>query len=135
MRTKAVDGVLRVDVMTLEPRPALYLAYDGLGGLSQRPLLRDLVEELQRQGPDAFAKLLESLRAHRSAQLHVYFSDYVSYGIGGGDATAEFFFGTFLLLHSPARAAEGSQPAAPEELLLIRPQGSTERLILEATSN
>jgi hypothetical protein len=134
MRTKSVDGVLRVDVMTLDPRPALYMAYDGLGGLSQRPLLRDLVEELQRQGPEAFAKLLESLRKHHSAQLHVYFSDYVSYGIGGGDATAEFFFGTFLLLHAPPKPVEGSNPASPEELLLIRPQGSTERLLLDPTA-
>ncbi|MCI4345199.1 MAG: hypothetical protein L3K07_00365 [Thermoplasmata archaeon] len=135
MRTKSVDGVLRVDVMRLEPRPALYMAYDGLGGLSQRPLLRDLVEELQRQGPEGFGKLLESLRLHHSAQLHVYFSDYVSYGIGGGDATAEFFFGTFLLLHAPPKPAQGSTPATQEELLLIRPQGTTERLLLDPSAN
>jgi hypothetical protein len=134
MRTKAVEGVLRVDVMALEPRPAAYLAYDGLGGLSQRPILRDLVEELQRQGPEAFARFLEALRAHRSGQVHVYFSDYVSYGIGGGDATAEFFFGTFLLLHRPSAPAQGSTPAQGEELLLFRPQG-TERLPLEPAPN
>jgi hypothetical protein len=134
MRTKAVEGVLRVDVMALEPRPAAYLAYDGLGGLSQRPILRDLVEELQRQGPEAFTKFLNALRAHRSGQVHVYFSDYVSYGIGGGDATAEFFFGTFLLLHRPAVAAEGANPAVPEELVLFRPQGG-ERLSLEPADN
>lgn len=129
MRTKAVEGVLKLDVVTLEPRPAIYLAYDGLGGLSQRPLLRDLVEELQRKGPDAFPKLLEALRRHRSGQVHVYFSDYVSYGIGGGDATAEFFFGTFLILHEPAPTGPGTS-GEPEQLILVRP-GGIERLPLE----
>ncbi|MCI4317445.1 MAG: hypothetical protein L3J96_02810 [Thermoplasmata archaeon] len=130
MRTKAVEGVLRLDVVTLDPRPAAYLAYDGLGGLSQRPILRDLVEELQRQGADAFPKFLEALRAHRSGQVHVYFADYVSYGIGGGDATAEFFFGTFLLLHRPSKTGGGDIVGEPEHLLLVRP-GGLERLSLE----
>lgn len=129
MRTKQVEGVLRLDVVALDPRPAIYLAYDGLGGLSQRPLLRDLVEELQRQGPDALKGLLDGLRRHHSGQVHVYFADYVSYGIGGGDATAEFFFGTFLLLHQAARPA-GKEPATPESLLLVRP-GGAEQLSLE----
>ncbi len=126
MRTKQVDGVLRLDVVALDPRPAIYLAYDGLGGLSQRPLLRDLVEEIQRKGPESFPQFLEALRRHRSGQVHVYFSDYVSYGIGGGDATAEFFFGTFLILHEPARAG-GTES---EQLLLLRP-GGVERLPLD----
>ena len=129
MRTKAVEGVLRLDVVTLDPRPAVYLSYDGLGGLSQRPLLRDLIEELHRQGTESLGKFLEAVRRHRSGQIHVYFSDYVSYGIGGGDATAEFFFGTFLLLHRPAGVgADGV--GEPEHLLLVRPGGS-ERLSLE----
>ncbi len=127
MRTKAVEGVLRVDIVTLDPRPAIYLAYDGLGGLSQRPLLRDLVEELQRKGPEPLAQFLDALRRHRSGQVHVYFSDYVSYGIGGGDATAEFFFGTFQLLHEAASRAPGGEP---EHLALLRP-GGAERLSLE----
>ncbi len=126
MRTKQVDGVLRLDVVALDPRPAIYLAYDGLGGLSQRPLLRDLVEEIQRKGPESFPQFLEALRRHRSGQVHVYFSDYVSYGIGGGDATAEFFFGTFLILHEPARPGG----AESEQLLLLRP-GGVERLPLD----
>lgn len=134
MRTKPVEGVLRVDVITLEPRPALYLAYDGLAGLSQRALLRDLVEELQRQGTESWSKLLDALRRSGSAQLHVYFSDYVSYGIGGGDATSEFFFGTFLLLHVPGKAAKGSEPAVSEELRLLRPQGTSEQLPLNVAS-
>src|SRR5215472_391224 len=120
MRTKQVEGVLRLDVVTLEPRPAVYLAYDGLGGLSQRPLLRDLVEELHRQGPSVLGNFLAALRKTHSGQVHVYFSDYVSYGIGGGDATAEFFFGTFLLLHEPGAGASGREP---ENLVLLRPGG------------
>lgn len=133
MRTKAVEGVLRLDVVTLDPRPAVYLAYDGLGGLSQRPLLRDLVEELHRQGPPALQKFLDALRRHRSGQVHVYFADYVSYGIGGGDATAEFFFGTFLLLHRPATTPAGGAPE-PEHLVLVRP-GGQERLSLEGLAS
>src|SRR5579863_6825645 len=101
MRTKPVEGVLRLDVVSLDPRPAVYLAYDGLAGLSQRPMLRDLVEELGRQGPEALKVFIEALRRHHSGQVHVYFADYVSYGVGGGDATSEFFFGTYLLLHEP----------------------------------
>src|SRR5580693_6432413 len=128
MRTKAVEGVLRLDVVTLDPRPAVYLSYDGLGGLSQRPLLRDLVEELHRQGPEALNTFLDAVRRHRSGQIHVYFADYVSYGIGGGDATAEFFFGTFLVLHEGATATE------PEQLVLQRPSG-TERLSLDGVPN
>jgi len=128
MRTKPVDGVLKMDVVALDPRPAVYLAYDGLGGLSQRPLLRDIVDELQRKGPEAMTGFLDALKRHRSGQVHVYFSDYVSYGIGGGDATAEFFFGTFLLLYdaAPNAAAFANGP----QLVLVRPT-SIERLPLE----
>ena len=132
MRTKPVEGVLRLDVVALDPRPAVYLAYDGLAGVSQRPILRDLVEELERKGPEELGKFLEALRKRRSGQVHVYFSDYVSYGIGGGDAAAEFFLGTFLLLHEPARPA-GKDPAIPEHLALFRP-GGVERLAIEPTA-
>jgi hypothetical protein len=128
MRTKPVEGVLRLDVVTLDPRPALYLAYDGLAGLSQRPMLRDMVEELHRQGPETLKAFVDALRKRHSGQVHVYFADYVSYGIGGGDATSEFFFGTFLVLHQPAKGGE------PEALLLQRP-GGTEQLPLESTPN
>lgn len=129
MRTKPVEGVLRLDVVALDPRPALYLAYDGLSGISQRPIVRDLLDELDRKGPEETKKFLDSLRRHRSGQVHVYFSDYVSYGIGGGDATAEFFLGTFLVLHEPARPA-GKDPAVPEHIALYRPSG-VERIALE----
>ncbi len=133
MRTKPVEGVLRLDVVALEPRPAIYLAYDGLAGISQRPILRDLVEELERKGPEELSKFLEAVRRHHSAQVHVYFSDYVSYGIGGGDAAAEFFLGTFLLLHEPARPA-GKDAAVPEHLALFRP-GGVERFALESPAH
>jgi hypothetical protein len=132
MRTKPVEGVLRLDVVTLDPRPALYLAYDGLAGLSQRPMLRDMVEELHRQGPETLKAFVDALRKRHSGQVHVYFADYVSYGIGGGDATAEFFFGTFLLMHQAPRTAPTG--AEPEQLLLIRPAG-IERLPLEGVVN
>jgi len=134
MRTKQVEGVLRAGVVTLEPRPALYVTYDGLGGLSQRPILRDLVEELARKGPDTFQPFIKSLRQHRSGHVHVYFSDYVSYGIGGGDATSEFFFGTFLLLHDPAKTGAGAAAPSPEQLVLVRASGN-EFLPLEAASS
>ncbi len=123
MRTKQVEGVLRAGIVTLDPRPAVFLAYDGLGGLSQRPILRDLIDELARKGPEAFQPFLQALRDHRSGHVHVYFSDYVSYGIGGGDATAEFFFGTFLLLHEPATPAAGGT-GGTESLVLVRPSGN-----------
>jgi len=129
MRTKPVEGVVRLDIVTLEPRPAVFLSYDGLAGLSQRPMLRDILDEVERKGPEETKKFLDSLRRHRSGQVHVYFSDYVSYGIGGGDAAAEFFLGTYLLLHEPARPA-GKEAAVPEHLALFRP-GGLERLSLE----
>jgi len=129
MRTKPVEGVVRLDIVALEPRPAVFLSYDGLAGLSQRPMLRDIVDEVERKGPEELKKLLDSLRRHRSGHVHVYFSDYVSYGIGGGDAAAEFFLGTYLLLHEPARPA-GKEAAVPEHLALFRP-GGLERLSLE----
>jgi hypothetical protein len=133
MRTKPVEGVVRLDVVSLDPRPAIYLAYDGLAGVSQRPILRDLWDEVERKGPEESRRLLDALRQRRSGQVHVYFSDYVSYGIGGGDAAAEFFLGTFLLLHEPARPA-GKEPAVPEHLALYRP-GGVERLALEGPAS
>ncbi|MGP8078383.1 MAG: hypothetical protein ACLQD8_04565 [Thermoplasmata archaeon] len=133
MRTKPVEAVLRLDIVALEPRPAIYLSYDGLAGLSQRPILRDLMDEIERKGTEEAKNFLEAIRRRRSAQVHVYFSDYVSYGIGGGDAAAEFFLGTFLLLHEPARPA-GKEPAVPEHLALFRP-GGVERLALENPTN
>jgi hypothetical protein len=129
MRTKPVEGVLRLDVIQLDP-PELYLAYDGLAGLSERPIVRDLVEELRRQGDETWGKVLEALRHKRWGNVHVYFSDYVSYGIGGGEAAAEFYYRTLLLLHEPHRPARDIEPEVPEHLALFRP-GGIERLSLE----
>jgi hypothetical protein len=130
MRAKACEGVLRVEVTQVEPRPEVYLVYDGLGGISQRPLLRDLVGELEAAG--SLPSFLDAMRQKRSGNVDIYFSDYVSYGIGGGDATAEFFFGRNLILHRPAvPATETSGPVA-EELVLFRRDGA-ERLVLESS--
>jgi hypothetical protein len=93
-------------------------------------MLRDIVDELGRKGPAELKKVLDRLRARRSGQVFVYFSDYVSYGIGGGEATSEFFYKTFLLLHYPARPRTTTEPAVPEHLALLRP-GGVERLALE----
>ncbi len=125
MRTKQCEDVLGLEVCRLDIRPELAITYDGLGGLSARPILRDLVEELHRRGPNVLHDFLEAMRARRMGYVGVYFSDYVSYGIGGGDATAECFFGRLMLLHEPATAVE------PEQLLLMRESG-TERISVEA---
>jgi len=133
VRTKQVEGVLRLDVCQMEPRVELALAYDGLAGIGQRPFLRDIVDELARKGPKELKAVLDRLRARRSGQVFVYFSDYVSYGVGGGDATSEFYLGSFLILHWPARPA-GEGPAVPEHLELQRP-GGRERLSLEGLND
>lgn len=96
--------------------------YDGLAGISQRQIIRDVVEELARREPSQLSRFLEAMRRHRSGYVYVYFADYVSYGVGGGDTTSEFYFGSFLMLHEPARPA-GDGPAAPEHIALRRPAG------------
>ncbi|HTT74238.1 MAG TPA: hypothetical protein VMG99_08900 [Thermoplasmata archaeon] len=125
MRTKECEGVLRLDVCRLDPRPELYLCYDGLTGISKRSLLRDILDELERLGQKT--AFLAAVRGH-SAQVHVYFHDYVSYGVGGGDATSEYYFRTLLLLHEPH--AQTPQGAVPEHLAVLRSEG-WERLSLE----
>jgi hypothetical protein len=130
MRTKKAERVARFEVIGLEPKPALYVSYDGLGKLSERSILRDILEELQRKGVPTYTEFLKSLRSHRSAYVHVYFQDYVSYGIGGGDATSEFFFGTYLLLHDPPKAGGPSR----EALTLVHPAVRPERVELEAAA-
>jgi len=102
MRTKYVEGILRLDVSTWAPRIEIGAVYDGLGGLSQRNVLLDVVEELHRQGPDVLNRFLKTLRdTRRGFSIHVSFMDYVSYGIGGGDAVAEFPYRSFLVLYHP----------------------------------
>lgn len=138
MRTKAAEGIWRLELTATEPRPEVYLVYDGLGRISQRPILRDLIEELQRQGPEILERFLTALRLHHAGAVVVYFSDYVSYGIGGGDATAEFYFGRYLLLHDPPT------PDVPERIRLVKegviaserdPSRPVETLLLEPTVN
>jgi hypothetical protein len=133
VRTKPCEGVLRLDIGRLEPRPELTIAYDGLAGITTRPMLQDVLEELQRKGPKELDDTLAALRRARSGYLSVYFMDYVSYGIGGGDAAAEFFLSRYLLLHEPERTATSTSALVPEHLCLIRPFGA-ERLSLRGVS-
>ena len=120
MRTKPCDGVLRLDVTALDPRVEIHVAYDGLAGLSRRSILSDLVTEIERKGPKELPILVAALKRHGGIVTLSYL-DYVSYGIGGGDATAEqVYHRTMLLWHEPARPATGKQPRVPEHLVLDR---------------
>ena len=121
MRTKTCEGVHQLTVSNLTP-PEVYLVYDGLAGLTLRNFLRDTQQELQSQGK--FQSFVAAIRKQRWANLWVYFRDYASYGIGGGNATAEFFFGSLLILHCPATGE------VPEQLWL-KGHGKNERLALE----
>ena len=125
MRTKVCESVRMFDVTQWEPRPFVYLVYDGLAGISQRPILRDVIEELERKGEwQKFVTKLRTARVH-SADVQVYYHDYVSYGIGGGDATSEYLYRTLLLLWNPAvKGDEKARRASiPEHLALERPNG------------
>jgi hypothetical protein len=126
MRTKPCESVVTCDVTDWEPRPFVYLEYDGLAGISQRPMLRDLAEELERKGE--WQKFVEHLRRQRvkTADIMVYFHDYDSYGVGGGDASSEKFFRTHLVVWWPADPTKG----IPEHLSVERTEG-IERLSLE----
>jgi len=120
MRTKACDGVLRMDVVALDPRVEVELVYDGLAGLTSRSILRDILNEVEMKGPKAYDEFIGALRRH-GGTVHLAYADYVSYGIGGGDAVAEFHFPrTMYLLHEPARPASGREPRVPEHLALDR---------------
>jgi hypothetical protein len=113
-----------MEITRLDVKPEVYLVYDGLGGLSRRPMIRDIMNELQYAGPEQWDPFVSALRRRHAAHVFVYFNDYVSYGIGGGDATAEFFYGSFLILH---RLTE----KGAEELTLTGKHG-TERHTLDA---
>ncbi|HTT14321.1 MAG TPA: hypothetical protein VMG14_01405 [Thermoplasmata archaeon] len=96
-----------MDVVATDPRVEICVAYDGLTGLSQRSILRDIWDELVAKGPTEFQKLVEALKRHGGI-VTVTYLDYVSYGIGGGDATAENTWPhTMLIWCEPARPAEG----------------------------
>jgi len=123
--------VLRLDVTQLAPIPEVGIAYDGLAGLSQRPILRDIVAELHRHGKGALEAFLKAVDHRGSGKVYVYFDDYVSYGIGGGDASSQFYFGSYLLLQvDVTRPFFGDRPESPY-LLLLRPEAN-ERLELDA---
>ena len=112
-----------MDVVGGDP-PELLIAYDGLAGLSLRPILRDVCEQLQRKDPEQLSAFLSNIRRRGYGHVWVAFNDYVSYGIGGGDATAEFELGRYMLQYFRGSAAE------PDHLRLIRPN-ATEHFSLE----
>ena len=121
MRTKICDGVRELRLVNERPLE-VYMVYDGLAGPTLRNVLPDIQQDLEAQGK--FGLFVAAIRKRRWANLWVYFHDYVSYGIGGGDTTAEFFFGSLLILHCPATGEE------PEQLWL-QGHGKSERLWLE----
>ena len=122
MRTKVLESVMRLDVIALLPKPEVHITYDGLAGLSQRPILRDIYEELQRKGPKELAAFLAAVK-QKAATVSVAYSDYVSYGIGGGDAVSEFDWPRTMLLWYE-KAKPGTTPdnrdRVPEHLVLRR---------------
>ena len=130
MRTKPCEGVLRLEIERLDPRPELYLVYDGLAGIDRRSMLQDVVEGLGRKGPEELGRFVEAMRKRGAGYVDVYFSDYVSYGIGGGDATSEFYFRRVMVLHYPRKETTHDGPGYPEHLALRR-GAVVERLALE----
>ena len=119
MRTKAVEGVLRVEITRLEPRPEIWAHL-------RRPLRPLPASHAPRHhrgahpgGPGDPQDVPEGHVEGRGGSVHVYFADYVSYGVGGGDATSEFFFGTYLILQvGPTRPFHGD---TLESLVMVRP--------------
>lgn len=140
MKIKRAEGVQQIQVISLKPEPQIYVSYDGLSGLSNRPILRDLMEEVERgtaktrETPGRKGKassvskedLVKSLRENGSGRVHVYFSDYVSYGEGAGEEVAEFFFRSMLLLYQSA----SKSPDGIEKLLLQHAPGAVEEVPL-----
>jgi hypothetical protein len=138
MRTKRVEGVQRIRVVSMDPRPEVYVNYDGLVGLSERPILKDLLDEIERgnvqmatdptskEAPAPITKkvFLTVLKKKGAGRVFVYFDDYVSYGAGAGEEVAEFFFSSMSLLHKPA----SSGGADKEKLILIHAPGVSEEV-------
>ncbi len=127
MRSKECTRVLRLDVIALLPKPEVHIAYDGLAGLTQRPILRDIVGELARKGPKDLETFIAAVK-RKSATVLISYTDYVSYGIGGGDATAEFPWPrTMLMWYEKERPSDGGVDRngfitgpVPEHLVLRR---------------
>lgn len=128
----------RIRVVSMDPRPEVYVNYDGLVGLSERPILKDLLEEMERgnvqlasdptskEVPAPISKkvFLSALKKKGSGRVFVYFDDYVSYGAGAGEEVAEFFFSSMALLHKPASAGADGK----EKLILIHSPGVSEEI-------
>ncbi|MGI0066850.1 MAG: hypothetical protein ACREB9_00260 [Thermoplasmata archaeon] len=118
MRTKTVERAIECRLVESEPRVSVYLRYDGLAGLSTRPWLCDVLECLVQDG--LIGKFLGLIRK-KAGNVTIEFEDYASYGVGGGNATATFYFGSVMLLHVPAAGA------TPEHLWL-QGHGHSERV-------
>ncbi|MEM0129364.1 MAG: hypothetical protein QXG65_04290 [Thermoplasmata archaeon] len=115
MRTKVCRAARHVHICSLEP-PEVYLIYDGLIGVSNRRIAADILHGLRAGGEDRLRSFVEAIRRRRWARVWVDFDDYVQYGPGGGEATAEFYFGTFRMLHEPASPKSG----IPEHIAIRR---------------
>ncbi len=116
MKIKRVEGVQKVRITSLTPGPEIYASYDGLAGLSERTILKDLLNELERGTVEVLAgvdrkggstrisreEFISLIREKGSGRVYVYFEDYVSYGAGAGEEVAEFFFRSMPLVHMPA---------------------------------
>jgi hypothetical protein len=123
MRTKRVENVQQIRVVSLEPRPEIYVSYDGLVGLSERLILKDVLEEMEKGNvqlvgsqtkkepstPITKKEFISALAKRGSGKLFVYFDDYVSYGAGAGEEVAEFFFKSMPIIHKPATAETGGK--------------------------
>lgn len=140
MKIKRVESIQKTRVISLEPRPEIYVSYDGLAGLSQRPILKEFLGELDRGAVDYVGgganqgaastinrdRLIAELKKRGAGEIYVYFDDYVSYGAGAGEEVGEFFFKSMPLLYIPASKETGEK----ERLKLIHTPTTSEEIEL-----
>lgn len=110
-------------------KPEFVVVYSGLGGISARNMLEDLLNGLKRKPKETYDGALLALRRRGAASVAAYYRDYVSYGIGGGDATVEHYLGAFMLFLVRATADD------PERLVLIRPEHSNVVVLADWTES
>ena len=114
MRSKKCLQLLSTKIRGTQPRPEIYARYDGLVGLTKRDMADDIRCFLRDHlNVDMFA-----LVRPRAVPVWVYFDDYVSYGVGGGDATEEMFYGTYLLI--PVRPDRPFRGHTEEGVVTVR---------------
>ncbi len=96
--------------------------YDGLVGLSQHNILADMAAWYRTDSP-AWVEFLSVIKTAVRGRVDLYFSDYVSYGVGGGDATSPQYFGSYILRYvGPSHPLHGF--TADERLVLFRTRSS-----------